>query len=173
MKRSLLRLVALCLGIFLGEGLARNVSFRSWLGRVAQRGELQALVGPRGIYDRDLRTSRRSLQSLIDQAKVSRAAARQPLNATALAHEMALVRAQLPNDKAWEALLTQAGTSPRALRREIAEHLRSRDWLEAKLEALNSPNESEERHFYDAHRAEFQEPLRFRASHLFLAAPVG
>ncbi len=173
MKRALLLLVALGIGILLGEGLTRNFAFRAWLGRVAQRGELQALVGSRGIYDRDLRTSRRSLQSLINQAKVSRAAARQPLPATALAREMALLRAQLPNEKAWNALLAQAGTSPRALRREMAEQLRSRDWLEAKLEALKLPNESEERQFYDAHRAEFQEPLRFRASHLFLAAPIG
>lgn len=173
MKRALLLLAALALGILLGEVLTRNFALRAWLGRVAGRGELQALVGPQGIYDRDLQTSKRSLQSLIDQAKVSRAAARQPLGATALAREMALLRAQLPNDKAWAALLAQAGTSPRELRREMAEHLRSRAWLEAKLEALNSPNESEERRFYDAQRAEFQEPLRFRASHLFLAAPVG
>ena len=54
MKRALLLLAALGLGILLGEGLTRNFAFRSWLWRLAGRGELQALVWPPGIYYREL-----------------------------------------------------------------------------------------------------------------------
>jgi hypothetical protein len=174
MKRALLLGLALLLGVLAGECLTRNFVFRAQLGRIVRRGELQALVGTRGIYDRDVQSRRRSLPSLIEEAKVNRAAARTPVSASAIDHEMELLRAQLPNEKAWDALLANAGTSARALRREVAENLRSRGWLEAQVAAANpSPNEQDERRYYQAHRAEFQEPQRFRASHLFLAAPVG
>lgn len=169
MKRALLLVAALIVGVLLGEMLARNFAFRSWLGR----GELRALVGMRGIYDRDLQATGRSLQSLIDEAKVNHAAARQPIAEAVVDREMNLLRAQLPNEKAWNALLADAGVSARALRHDVAENLRSRAWLETQLAKTSPPNESDIRGFFDQHRAEFQQPPRFRASHLFLAAPVG
>ncbi len=172
MKRTLLLVAALLLGLVAGEMLTRNFSFRAWLGRVVRRGELQALVGTRGIYDRDVRSAQRSLQSLIDEAKVQRAAVRTPVSHAAIGREMELLRAQLPNGKAWDALLSNAGISARALRHQVTENLRSRAWLEAKIAAA-APNEQEERREYDTHLSQFQEPLRFRACHLFLAAPEG
>ena len=70
-------------------------------------------------------------------------------------------------------MLRDASVSSRTLRCEVAANLRGRAWLEARITAALAPNENDCRRYYDAHRAAFREPVRFRASHLFLAAPEG
>jgi peptidyl-prolyl cis-trans isomerase C len=166
MKRTLLLALVLFAGVVAGEFLTSNFVFRAWLGRIVRRGELQALVGRRGIYDRDGARA-------IDQAKLAPMAAEQRVSKTAIDREMELLRWQLPNDRTWRALLENAGLSLSELRAEVADNLRGRAWLEAQVDAEKSPNESELRAFYRTHLAAFQQPLRARASHLFLAAPEG
>ncbi|MGH8164766.1 MAG: peptidylprolyl isomerase, partial [Rhodanobacteraceae bacterium] len=122
----LLLLVALCLGLALGE----------WLGRFVRQNPLDA------------------------------AAAKEPIAASVIAHEMDLLR--------WP--LAQTGDTffaRLALRRALATNLRDRAWLESQLASQIVPNDRERRQFYQANLADFREPLRFRASHLFLAAPPG
>ncbi len=167
MKRALLLALALLAGIIAGEYLTTNFAFRAWLGRVVRRGELRALLGQRGIYDRD---GARAL----DQARLAPVVAKEPVTEAEIEHEMELLRWQLPNEKAWDALLASSGFSPGELREEVTNNLRGRAWLEARVAAARKPpNEPELRQFYAAHLAAFQQPLRFRASHLFLAAPQG
>ncbi len=173
MKRLLLLAAALLLGVAAGEWCTGRFGCRAALGRLVRRGELVQLVGARGIYDHDVARSGRSLEQLVEEAKIANASAGQPVATKAVNREMELLRAALPNDKAWSALLASAGTSERGLRREIAENLRGRAWLEARVVAVNAPNDAELRSYYDAHRGQFQQPPRFRASHLFLAAPDG
>jgi len=69
--------------------------------------------------------------------------------------------------------LGNAAASPPELRREIGANLRGRAWIEAQIASAIAPNDEDCRRYYDAHRAAFWEPTRFRASHLFLAAPDG
>ena len=166
MKRALLVALALLAGLGAGEYLATNFAFRAELGRLGGRGELRALVGRRGFYAEDG-------AGAIDQAKLAPAAANQVVPAAAIDREMELLRAQLPNEKTWDTLLAGAGWNRSELRVEVADHLRARAWLETKVAAARSPNESEQRQFYDTHLAAFQQPPRDRASHLFLAAPIG
>ncbi len=168
MKRAPLVLVLL-LGIGAGEYLTTNFTFRRWLGKVVRRGELEAMVGRRGIYDRDLQRAGQSLESLIDLAKLDAAAARQPISSAAIDQQMSLLRGQFAGEKLWRAILQKGSTTPRALRRAVAANLRDRAWLEAQI----VPNDNGIRHFYEVHTEPFQEPLRLRASHLFLAAPDG
>ena len=126
MRRALLLLVALCLGLALGE----------WFGRFVGRNPLDA------------------------------AAAKEPIAASAITHEMDLLR--------WP--LAQTGDSffaRLALCRAVATNLRDRAWLESQLASRLLPNDQELRQFYQSHLADFREPVRFRASHLFLAAPQG
>ncbi len=169
MKRALVIVLLLLLGIGAGEYLTTNFDFRHWLGDLVRRGHLQALVGRRGIYDRDVERAGHSLESLINLAKLDTAAARQPISSAAIEHQMDLLRWQFGDKKSWHAILRQAATTRRALRREVAANLRDRSWLEAKI----SPNDSGLRPFYDVQSERYREPLRFRASHLFLAAPDG
>ena len=169
MKRALLVVLLLGIGIGAGEYLTTNFTFRHWLGHLVRRGELEALVGRRGLYDRDVERTGRSLETLIDLAKLDAAAARQPISSSAVDHQMDLLRWQFGDEKSWQAILRKAGTTARAMRREVAANLRDHSWLEAQI----SPNDSGARPFFDAQRERLREPLCFRASHLFLAAPDG
>jgi peptidyl-prolyl cis-trans isomerase D len=58
------------------------------------------------------------------------------------------------------------------LRERIADQLRSLQWLEQQIVAERAATEQACRDYYEAHRALFTQPVRFRASHLFLAAPA-
>lgn len=167
MKRVLFLLLAIALGVTAGELLRDNTSFRSALGQFVRRGKLLALVGDRGIYDRDLANSKRTLPSLILEAKLAAVAAQQPVASTAVAHEMDLLHWQFGPRESWSALENFL------LRDAVARNLRGRAWLEAQLSREPSPTEQQVRHFYETQPQLFQEPLRLRASHLFLAAPIG
>jgi parvulin-like peptidyl-prolyl isomerase len=173
MKRALLLAGALFLGIATGEWCTGNFGFRSALGRFVRRGELRQLVGSRGIYDRDPGQRGRSLEQLVAEARIDSAATGESVNRAALTRELDRLRASLPNEKAWDTLLVQAGTSPARWRREVAENLRGRAWLETRVGAAQPPNDNEIRGYFAVHQAEFQQPPRYRASHLFLAAPDG
>ena len=54
----------------------------------------------------------------------------------------------------------------------MSDQLRSLHWLENQIATQTTVTEKECRDFYEAHRAAFAQPVRFRASHLFLAAPA-
>src|SRR5438045_9200153 len=51
------------------------------------------------------------------------------------------------------------------------DYLRARDWIEQQMIAQSDAREDECRNFYDTHPQNFMQRARFRASHLFLAAP--
>ncbi len=173
MKRALLLAGALLLGVAAGEWCTGNFGFRAALGRLVRRGELVQLVGSRGIYASDPARRGRSFEQLVAEARIDSAAAGEPVNQAALQHELDLLRAPLPNDKAWDALLARAGTSPARLRGAVAANLRARAWLEARVATAQAPNDKEISSYFTAHRAAFQQPPRYRACHLFLAAPDG
>lgn len=193
MKRMLLTAtLALALGLGTAEYLARNFAFRHWLGQVVMRGELQALVGQRGIYENDVervaRAERYAMgadspasaeqkgavrQRLIAREKLNVAAAVQAAESVIISREMNLLRFQFRDEKTWKAVLREAATAPWMLRRSVADNLRARQWIEAQLASHLAPNEDESRRYFGAHAAQFQAPPRLRASHLFLAAPDG
>jgi len=49
--------------------------------------------------------------------------------------------------------------------------LRTREWIEQQMTSQSGVTENECRNFYDTHPQNFMQRARFRASHLFLAAP--
>ena len=198
MRRAVVfALVALALGIGTAEFLTTSFSFRRWIGHVVRRGDLQALVDRRGIYGddvervwraelfatgadaREIETAtaaeqkRAALQRLIERQKLNAAASREPINSASVVRDMNLLRAQFGDEKTWQNALTGAALTRSALEHETATNLRARNWLEKQIAGRIQPNESEVRRYYDEHRSAFQEPLRLRASHLFLAAPEG
>lgn len=198
MKRGLLgALLGLFLGIGAGEYLSASFPFRAWLGHVVRRGELQALVGRRGIYENDVERTlqadlfafggeawelgppvavelkRAALQRLVEEENLNRSAKNEAVGPAALSGATQLLRDQFRDEKSWEKSLAGAGLSSRTLAREVTRNLCARAWLEKQLASRIQPNDTEVERYYEAHQAAFQEPLRLRASHLFLAAPEG
>jgi peptidyl-prolyl cis-trans isomerase C len=198
MRRALLFAAgAIILGIGTAECLTNNISFRRWIAHIVKRGELRALVGRRGIYDTEVERAWRAelfargadeeevdsflaseqkrvvLRRLIEQEKLTAAAAAQSISPASVGREMNLLRWQFHDEKAWTTALRSAAITAAALRREAATNLRDRNWLEAQIAARIRPNDAECRRYFEEHRQTFQEPWRLRASHLFLAAPEG
>ncbi|MEP7248891.1 MAG: peptidylprolyl isomerase [Spartobacteria bacterium] len=196
-RALLLATIALLLGVAAAEFLATNFTFRRWLAQVVRHDELQALVGRRGIYQSDVERAwqaqlfllgadpreireqiaaaqkRAALKRLIGQEKLRAASAAESLPPGAIAHEFDLLRWQFRDDKTWIVGLREAGLSAGGLRREVVDHLRVRQWIEARIAPRLLPNDREARAWFEAHPQDFQEPARLRASHLFLAAPDG
>ena len=84
--------------------------------------------------------------------------------------ELALLKAQFANDNAFGKALRGSGLSISSLREKIATQLRGLQWLEKQIAPAMKLTEQECREFYQAHQELFRQPLRFRASHVFLAA---
>ncbi|MBA2435889.1 MAG: peptidylprolyl isomerase, partial [Chthoniobacterales bacterium] len=76
-------------------------------------------------------------------------------------------------EKNWQQALSGAGLTRRGLQREVARNLGHRNWLEKQIAPRIQPNDAAVQRYYNEHLPAFQEPLRLRASHLFLAAPEG
>ena len=188
---------ALLLGFGSGEYLTKNIAFRRWIAQVVRHEELQALVGRHGIYDREVERAWQAelfardalpqdqekataqnqkhvvLARLIELEKLNDAAADKGVDAAVLEQEIHLLRWQMPDEKTWNEVLRKAATDPGRLRRVAARNLRERNWIEDQFAPRIRPNEEECRRYFETRRADFQEPLRLRASHLFLAAPEG
>ncbi len=197
MKRFLFLLLAVGLGLGAAEYLTTLFPVRRWIGEVAGRGELQALAGRRGIYDNDVDRAwrgdlfalgldsfeleaavadaqkRATLHRLLAEKRLNAAATNEPTDPVAVARETQLLRDQFRDDRTWRKSLALAGLTPRTLEREVAVNLRGRAWLEQQIAGRIQPNDSEVRRYYEENRTAFRQPLRLRASHLFLAAPDG
>lgn len=196
-RRVLFLFLALALGAGAAEYLSTSFPVRAWLGHVVRRGELQALVGRHGIYQDDVERAwladlfavgaeavevapaaaaalkRAALLRLVEEEKLKQAAAGEPIDPAVAARETQWLRDQFGDEGSWQKSLAGSGLSRRALAREVAANLRARAWLEKQIADRILPNDEEVRRYFDAHEADFEEPLRLRASHLFLAAPEG
>lgn len=83
------------------------------------------------------------------------------------------LRAQFGDEQAFEQALESSELTGKLLREELAEHFRASAWTEKQIAPVNVVTEAEARAFYDAKRDQFVQPQRFRASHIYLAAPEG
>ena len=85
--------------------------------------------------------------------------------------ELKLLGEQFRDEKTWRAALRASGFSVRSLRQNIVDDFRAREWVEQRMISQSDATEGECRNFYDTHPQNFVQRARFRASHLFLAAP--
>lgn len=196
-RAVLVSIVSILLALGASEGLHRAFAFRQWLGKVTRRGELLLLVRQNGIYDRDLERAwenelylrgsnpgevdpmaasgekRALLERLAVRTQLEATAAAAPLDRTEVDQEMEWIRWEYAGAKNHAESLGKAGWTSGSLERELVCQARVRSWLEAQIAAQLSPNESETRKYFDAHQARWEQPARWRAAHLFLAAPDG
>jgi parvulin-like peptidyl-prolyl isomerase len=163
--------LALVAGVIASELLCRSAAFRDLAGRLAGRGHLIAIASGKGIYEKDLDGEEQATASeLISLENLRYTAAKEVIEPVRVDRELALLKAQFANEKAFEQALRLNGFSDASLREKILTQLRGLQWLEGQIVSASTVNEQECRQFYEAHHDLFTQPLRFRASHLFLAA---
>jgi parvulin-like peptidyl-prolyl isomerase len=165
-----LLVVALVLGLAASELLYQSFAFRDFAGRLSGRGHLVALAHGKGIYETDLGDEESSAAELVVLENLWRAAANEVVAPSTVDREVALLEAQFGNEKTFGKALLVAGLSISALRDRATNQLRGLAWLEKQVRPASTVTEQECREFYEAHRDLFAQPVRFRASHLFLAA---
>ena len=172
-KLYLLGLMVLALlgGLAGSELLCRSVAFRDLAGRLSGRGHLVALVNGKGIYQTDLGgEAELTARDLMVAENLRHAAATEIIDPARVDRELVLIKVQFANEKAFEDALRANGFSISSLREEVVAQLRGIQWLEKQITPATTITEQECRQFYEAHQALFMQPLRYRASHLFLAS---
>lgn len=170
--RSVSAIAAACLlGIVCSELLCRSVTFRDVLGRISGRGHLIALANGRGFYENDLEIREAIAASDLAIAEnLNRISSEEKIDPARLDHELSLYCAEFGDESAFNHALRATGVSLAELRGKIAGQLRALQWLEKQITAEPAAGDRECRSFFETHRELFQQPVRFRASHVFLAA---
>ncbi|MBA2270093.1 MAG: peptidylprolyl isomerase [Chthoniobacterales bacterium] len=175
MMRVLARISFLVLacaaGIACAELLVRMPAARGAVAKAFGGGELIAIVNGAGIYqapepaefDHDATTA-------VVAENLRRAARGETADEAEIERELALLRHQFPHESAFANALESSGLSLELLRERASEHLRARAWLEKRIAPQLEISEADARQFYDENPAQFDQPQRFRASHLLLAA---
>lgn len=158
-------------GVFCSELLCRSAAFRDAAGRLYGRGHLVAMASGKGIYEKDLTDASKAFD-LVVMENLRRAARNEPVDVAEVDRELVLLRAQFSDDQVFLSRLQSNGFSLSSLRERISDQLRSLQWLEQQITEAKAVTEQACRDYYEAHRALFAQPVRFRASHLFLAAPA-
>lgn len=90
-----------------------------------------------------------------------------------IARQLGLLRDQFGNDDAFDRARDSSGFSANSLRAAVTTHLRSSAWIEKQIAPRLSVGSGEARSLFEAHPEQFMLPQRYRASHIFLAAPEG
>jgi parvulin-like peptidyl-prolyl isomerase len=175
-KRLLVALLAACvLGVILGGVLCRSAAFRERIGVLAGRGHLRALARGHGIYDADLPQipgNDLALRGLIADAMTRDLAKREKVSPRQVNRACALIGWQFGNTNLLQAALRKNRLSQRHLCARITADLRAGKWLERKLSETTRVTSAECAQYFRAHPDEFAMPARYRAGHLFLAAPT-
>ena len=159
-------------GVFCSELLCRSTSFRDAAGRLFGHGRLIAIADGKGVYEKDLDDEDFSTASdLVVMENLRRVARNEPPDAAKVDGELSLLRAQFGDEKAFLRGVRSSVSSISSLRERIADQVRSLQWLEKQITPETAATEKECWDFYETHLALFAQPVRFRASHLFLVAP--
>lgn len=163
-------LAALGLGLAVGEMLSRSAAVRDLAGLLTGRGRLVAIANEKGVYERDLGDSDVSAEELILAKNLRRSAANEAVEPAAIDREIDLLEAQFGDHKVFQKALGSDGLSPSTLREKVADHLRGLAWMETQVRLVSAVTEPECRRLYETHPDFFTQPVRFRVSHLLLAA---
>jgi PPIC-type PPIASE domain len=160
-------------GVFCSDLFCRSTAFRDAAGRLFCHGHLVAITHGKGIYEKDLDNEDFSTASdLIAMEDLGRLARKESPDEAKVDGELSLLRAQFGDEEAFLREVRSNSFSVSGLRERIADQVRSLQWLEQRLAVGITATEKECQDFYEAHLALFTQPVRFRASHIFLAAPA-
>jgi hypothetical protein len=182
-----LTVLALVAGIGTGEMIYRTKICRDTIGRCFGRGQLLALVNGRGIYNADVKAemaadrylagretvpnSEEALKQLIATEELRQLSSHEAVSDTELQKEFGLLRDQFADENLWKKRLADGATSLESLRKLVHENLMGCHRIEQEIGYQLTVNDDSVRDYYEQHPADFAQPMRFRASHIFLAAP--
>jgi hypothetical protein len=187
MKHPLLALIAIGAGALASDWLVRLPGVHQVAGQIFQRGKLIALVGQSGVFEADLEARLREKQFCAgreDFDEAERVALRNELIASEALPTTAVttnesgrallaLRSQFADDRQFRVALQHSGVSERTLRRALAEAIRGEAWIENQIASQVAVSDAEIQNYFEQHQAEFMQPIRIRARHIFLAAPEG
>jgi PPIC-type PPIASE domain len=181
-------------GVACGVFAYHSVACRDAIGVFCGRGHLLALALGDGVYESDLQRALAEMryaagadeQDRPDEniekplllrhfiaTTMSRSfAQRERISKDRIENTASLLRSQFRDDKTWSGVLRASGLSVGSLRRMIEDNLRTQQWISREIHSRVNVTDEECRSFYDPHRESFVQPVRLRASHIFLAAPA-
>jgi parvulin-like peptidyl-prolyl isomerase len=182
---------AAVLGLFGGHLVCNSIVCRAAIARWCGRGELLALVHGLGIYDTDLerRVQEKriasgddektesgpismAIRSQVAAETLARYLARNEMvSRAAIEREYQLLAGQYSDEKNWTAELKANRISPRSVRRDIRENIRVECWLDRHIAPAIRVADEDCREYFERNPQAYSQPDRFRAAHLFLAAP--
>jgi hypothetical protein len=182
--------LATIVGVAAGEAVVRSRFCRDLIGRSYGRGHLLIFVHGHGIFESGVNreiaatrylsgkhqesvTEEAIMKRLIASENLRQSSARELLSGSDLQAAFDSMRHELGDDNSWQQRLSSAGETQSKLRRALGENIRGRQWIEHSIADRPVIDEPTLHKFYEEHKAVFVQPLRFRASHIFLFAPPG
>ena len=174
LRAALLSLCACAAGFCASEVLYQGTWSRNAIGELLGRGQFLGLVRDRAIFERDLLSEPNGTAETMLMAEALRyTRAAPPSIDEDSSREMNLLQAQFDDDAAFTAALEASQLSDGSLALLLADHLGVRDYLEGRI-ASEAPATAEEcRQRFQEDPTRFELSARFRASHIFVAAPDG
>jgi parvulin-like peptidyl-prolyl cis-trans isomerase-like protein len=191
MKNAIFALIALAIGIAAGSLIVRYPAVHRVAGRIFHRGELLALVRQRGIFEDDVQARAQQKQycsgmtdELLDPAGkiavLDEVIALEALHMVAgklhgsdVAGEVTALKHQFADEAQFRAALRRSGIFQWQLGRLVEESIAGERWIEKQIAQQLPVSDAEMLQYFQQHEAEFTQPLRIRARHIFLAAPEG
>ena len=123
-------------------------------------------------FERYLSGLRFSEKKGLSEAKLSQLASQQPVDEDLVQEQLEILESQFPEGE-WSNALAAAGTSPSDFVARLREHERVLAWTEQKVRDRVGAEPPEIAAYYEANRSSFVSPVRYRARHIFFAAPNG
>lgn len=186
--------IACLAGVVSSQLMCKSIRCRDAIGVMLERGHLLALTHGHGIYEadaqreieqlrfasndeeidlRDAKMRGMILSRLIANTTARYLARHERISKAKLDREFSRIQFQFRDPSAWTTELAASHLSSRALRSEIESTLRVEEWMERQLAAMTKVGDAECAEYFNTHPEISSLPARFRASHLFLAAPPG
>jgi foldase protein PrsA len=158
-RRTLLLGASAVVGLLAGEGFCRIESSRKLIAITAHRAGL--------LQDVSL------TNELVRQENLRSASRSEAVSSEDIERELNLLRDQFGDENVFGQALKFSGFTLESLRTFVTDHLRARRWIEEQIAPDVHASATDVQRFYDTNASRFAQPLRFRVSHIFLAAPEG
>jgi parvulin-like peptidyl-prolyl isomerase len=143
---------------------------RDLIGRAFGRGPLLATTAGIGIYEADVRDG---LDAAIVERNIDGKSRAERVPVAEVARALDLLRSEFADERIFAKAVAGAGLTTSSLQAAVTTNLRGRHWMEKQIAPTLHVSAEECRSAYDAQRARFVLPPRYRARHLFIAAPTG
>jgi peptidyl-prolyl cis-trans isomerase C len=109
---------------------------------------------------------RQILDELITEKLVSKASAGITVPQSEIDAQIAKIRAQFPTEEDFSKQLAHVGQTPEQLSETIKKMLQQQQWLESQISGKVEVTDEEAKKFYEANKAEFEQPETVKASHI-------